>query len=55
MIRGKSTGLLGVAAWPTDLLTDERGVVRGFLMGRISARQDAHRLYSPEEPPRHFS
>ena len=48
MIRGKSTGLLGVAAWPTDLLTDERGAVRGFLMGRISARQDAHRLYSPK-------
>ena len=37
-----------MAAWPTDLLTDERGVVRGFLMGRISARQDAHRLYSPK-------
>jgi DNA-binding helix-hairpin-helix protein with protein kinase domain len=48
MIRGKSEGLLGVAAWPIDLLTDERGAVRGFLMGRISARQDAHRLYSPK-------
>lgn len=54
MIRGKSTGLLGVAAWPTDLLTDERGVVRGFLMGRISARQDAHRLYSPKSRRRTF-
>ena len=48
MIRGKSAGLLGVAAWPVDLLTDQRGAVRGFLMGRISARQDAHRLYSPK-------
>ena len=48
MIRGKSSGLLGVAAWPVDLLTDERGAVRGFLMSRISARQDAHRLYSPK-------
>jgi DNA-binding helix-hairpin-helix protein with protein kinase domain len=48
MIRGASPGLLGVAAWPIDLLTDERGAVRGFLMGRISARQDAHRLYTPK-------
>jgi DNA-binding helix-hairpin-helix protein with protein kinase domain len=48
MIRGQSPGLLGVAAWPVELLTDERGAVRGFLMGRISARQDAHRLYSPK-------
>jgi DNA-binding helix-hairpin-helix protein with protein kinase domain len=48
MVRGKSPGLLGVAAWPIDLLRDERGAVRGFLMERISARQDAHRLYTPK-------
>ena len=48
MIRGASPELLGVSAWPVDLLTDERGAVRGFLMGRISARQDAHRLYTPK-------
>ena len=48
MIRGASPGLLDVSAWPVDLLTDERGAVRGFLMGRISARQDAHRLYTPK-------
>jgi DNA-binding helix-hairpin-helix protein with protein kinase domain len=54
MIRGQSPGLLGVAAWPIDLLTDERGAVRGFLMGRISARQDAHRLYSPKSRRRTF-
>ncbi|MET0498818.1 MAG: hypothetical protein ABW106_11195 [Steroidobacteraceae bacterium] len=54
MIRGQSPGLLGVAAWPVELLTDERGAVRGFLMGRISARQDAHRLYSPKSRRRTF-
>jgi len=54
MTRSHSPGLLGVAAWPVDLLTDERGVVRGFLMGRISSRQDAHRLYSPKSRRRTF-
>jgi DNA-binding helix-hairpin-helix protein with protein kinase domain len=54
MSRGHSRELLGVAAWPTDLLVDERGVVRGFLMGRISTRQDAHRLYSPKSRRRTF-
>jgi DNA-binding helix-hairpin-helix protein with protein kinase domain len=54
MTRGQSRELLGVAAWPTDLLVDERGAVRGFLMGRISARQDAHRLYSPKSRRRTF-
>ena len=54
MIRGLSPGLLGVAAWPVDLLTDERGTVRGFLMNRIFARQDAHRLYSPKSRRRTF-
>ena len=54
MTRGKSKGLLGVAAWPMDLLSDEQGAVRGFLMGRIAARQDAHRLYSPKSRRRTF-
>ncbi|HEY6123773.1 MAG TPA: hypothetical protein VIV63_03915 [Steroidobacteraceae bacterium] len=54
MTRSHSPGLLGVAAWPVDLLTDERGQVRGFLMQKISARQDAHRLYSPKSRRRTF-
>jgi DNA-binding helix-hairpin-helix protein with protein kinase domain len=54
MTRGQSEALLGVAAWPTDLLIDEQGSVRGFLMGKISARQDAHRLYSPKSRRRTF-
>jgi DNA-binding helix-hairpin-helix protein with protein kinase domain len=54
MTRGQSKDLLGVAAWPTDLLLDEHGAVRGFLMGRIAARQDAHRLYSPKSRRRTF-
>lgn len=54
MSRGHSRELLNVAAWPVDLLLDDQGVVRGFLMGRISARQDAHRLYSPKSRRRTF-
>jgi DNA-binding helix-hairpin-helix protein with protein kinase domain len=54
MTRGQSDALLGVAAWPTDLLIDEQASVRGFLMGKISARQDAHRLYSPKSRRRTF-
>jgi DNA-binding helix-hairpin-helix protein with protein kinase domain len=54
MARGRSKALLGVAAWPVDLLVDDQGVVRGFLMGRIAARQDAHRLYSPKSRRRTF-
>lgn len=54
MVRRHSEKLSAVAAWPQDLLLDEHGVVRGFLMGRVTARQDAHRLYSPKSRKRTF-
>lgn len=37
-----------ISAWPTDLLKDSSGSVRGFLMPRITARRDIHELYSPK-------
>lgn len=40
--------LLKIAAWPLDLLQDEKGAVRGFVMPRIAARRDIHELYSPK-------
>lgn len=40
--------LLRIAAWPTDLLADSNGEVRGFVMPRITARRDIHELYSPK-------
>ena len=46
--------LLRIAAWPTDLLLDENGTVRGFLMRRVSSREDAHELYSPKSRRRAF-
>ena len=46
--------LLRIAAWPTDLLLDESGAVRGFLMQRVSSREDAHELYSPKSRRRAF-
>lgn len=48
MIAGRTEALLKIAAWPTDLLADTKGVVRGFVMPRISARRDIHELYSPK-------
>ena len=47
MARSASPGLLRVAAWPVELLEDESHRVRGFLMPRVAAREDAHQLYSP--------
>ncbi|TMK43093.1 MAG: hypothetical protein E6G66_15840 [Actinobacteria bacterium] len=40
--------LLGIAAWPSDLLVDHTGDVLGFVMPRVSAKQDIHELYSPK-------
>lgn len=40
--------LLSIAAWPSDLLTDTKGHVRGFVMPRVVARRDIHELYSPK-------
>ena len=40
--------LVKVAAWPTDLLLDRRGVLRGFVMPRLTAQRDIHELYSPK-------
>jgi len=54
MARHVSPELLRVAAWPTDLLKDEDGQVRGFLMPKVSARFDLHELYSPKGRRRKF-
>jgi DNA-binding helix-hairpin-helix protein with protein kinase domain len=54
MARRASHALLRVAAWPVDVLTDETGTVRGFLMPRVSAREDVHELYSPKSRRRAF-
>lgn len=39
--------LLSVAAWPSGLLSDGDGQVRGFVMARAGAKSDIHQLYSP--------
>src|SRR5712671_2801769 len=43
-----SPDILGIAAWPIDLLLDAKGAPRGFLMPRVVARRDIHELYSPK-------
>jgi DNA-binding helix-hairpin-helix protein with protein kinase domain len=48
MARMASPDLLRVAAWPVDLLLDDSRVMRGFLMHKVSAREDVHELYSPK-------
>ena len=54
MARAATPALLRVAAWPIDLLMDENRRVRGFLMPRVAAREDAHELYSPKSRRRAF-
>jgi DNA-binding helix-hairpin-helix protein with protein kinase domain len=48
MTQAASPSLLRAAAWPIDLLVDEHKAVRGFLMPKVSAREDVHELYSPK-------
>jgi len=40
--------LTKISAWPTDVVSDDRGKTRGFLMPRVGSRADAHELYSPK-------
>jgi DNA-binding helix-hairpin-helix protein with protein kinase domain len=54
MVRAAPPELLRIAAWPTELLLDENDAVRGFLMQRVSSREDAHELYSPKSRRRSF-
>lgn len=54
MTRQHSPALLRVAAWPLDVLEDPAHRVRGFLMPRVSAREDVHQLYSPKSRRRAF-
>jgi DNA-binding helix-hairpin-helix protein with protein kinase domain len=54
MARRVSPALLRVAAWPVDVLADEAGNVRGFLMPKVSSREDVHELYSPKSRRRAF-
>jgi DNA-binding helix-hairpin-helix protein with protein kinase domain len=54
MARRASPALLRVAAWPVDVIADGAGNVRGFLMPKVSAREDVHELYSPKSRRRAF-
>ncbi|MFN7928919.1 MAG: hypothetical protein U0Y68_13420 [Blastocatellia bacterium] len=48
MAEAGTPALLRIAAWPIDLLADNKGNVQGFIMPRIVARRDIHELYSPK-------
>jgi len=48
MARSATSTLLKLAAWPVDVLVDERMQVRGFLMRKVSSHEDLHELYSPK-------
>jgi DNA-binding helix-hairpin-helix protein with protein kinase domain len=54
MTRVRSPAILRVAAWPVDLLEDEKRVVRGFLMPKVTSREDVHELYTPKSRRRAF-
>jgi DNA-binding helix-hairpin-helix protein with protein kinase domain len=49
-----SDSLIKIAAWPVDVVGDQRGTVRGFLMPRINSRVDIHQLYSPKSRATRF-
>lgn len=40
--------LLAIAAWPEEVVLNEKGDVVGFIMPRIDAAKDIHELYSPK-------
>jgi DNA-binding helix-hairpin-helix protein with protein kinase domain len=42
-----ASGLTKIAAWPTELIA-KNGKLCGFLMPRIAASADVHKLYSPK-------
>ena len=48
MIATEPGAMAKVSAWPTDVLFDRAGSVRGFAMPRMGSRADAHQLYSPK-------
>ena len=48
MTLAANPALLGIAAWPSDLLKDGNGAVWGFVMPRVASKQDIHELYSPK-------
>jgi DNA-binding helix-hairpin-helix protein with protein kinase domain len=54
MAEAASFSLLKIAAWPIDLLSDNNGAVRGFIMPRVIARRDIHELYSPKSRSESF-
>jgi len=55
MTRRSTPALQRMAAWPIELLEDHARRVRGFLMPLVSAREDAHQLYSPKSRRRVFA
>ena len=48
MVRQVDTQLATVAAWPTDVLVDSIGAVRGFVMPHVAKAHHVHKLYSPK-------
>jgi DNA-binding helix-hairpin-helix protein with protein kinase domain len=55
MARNATSEMLKLAAWPVDVLLDERSQIRGFLMRNVSNREDLHELYSPKSRAETFS
>ncbi|MDN4089595.1 helix-hairpin-helix domain-containing protein [Paenibacillus polymyxa] len=47
MVNMKSDSLLKFTTWPTDILTDAKGQVIGFLMPKLKGKE-IHKLYGPK-------
>lgn len=48
MVTASNPELAKIAAWPSDLLLDAGGAIRGILMPLVAARKDVHQLYTPK-------
>ena len=54
MVETANPAIVKIAAWPVDLIVDDRQTPIGFVMPRVVARKDIHELYSPKSRSEEF-
>jgi len=48
MVSAVTPTLHRIAAWPNEAIVDSQGAIRGFVMRRVTNRENVHELYSPK-------
>lgn len=54
MIAMRSAGIEAYAAWPVDLVSDDKGIVCGFVMRKLSGYVPLHMIFSPMDRKKLF-